>query len=204
MEAQLPIAMNLHFINTTDKPLIQEVWVNFHTIDHADINRWLKPITWYGGLNMAIPPGTEQTLRNPEGSCVGPKAVDGTDPTDVQITVMTGHVHANTVRVEATRTRDGVEETIFEDYDWHDPTQFMFLPGYDYPAPDPSSGTAGVGASGLLPVEAGDTYNWECEVHNQQDVTLTFGNYVYTGEMCMVFGFYSSPVEATNNWMCAF
>ena len=33
-----------------------------------------------------------------------------------------------------------------------------------------------------------DTLQWECEVDNTSDVTLTFRNEVYTGEMCIMTG----------------
>ena len=32
---------------------------------------------------------------------------------------------------------------------------------------------------------------WECEIVNKQNVTLTFGNEVYTKEMCNMFGMYA-------------
>jgi hypothetical protein len=159
----------------------------------------MNPITWYGGLSMNVPPGTKETVSNQDNPCAA------TTAPDARINVMTGHVHANTVRYNATRVRDGQEEVLFEDYNWADPTQFMFMEGYDYPEPDLAAKTAGVGQTGPLDVQPGDEYFWECEVHNEhEDVFLTFSNEVYTGEMCIVFGFYSTPREERANWLCAF
>jgi hypothetical protein len=193
------VAVNLHFINTTDQPLIQEIWVNFKLIAEEDIRRWTKPVTWYGGLGMNIPPGTQETVRNPDASCVPPP-----NTPDMEFTVLTGHVHANTVRYNAIVKRAGSteEELLFEDYDWHDPTQFMYLQNVENTPPDPSSKTAGA-MSGIIPIQQGDEYYWECEVHNEHtDIYLTFANSVYDGEMCNVFGFYSSPDRNLGNWGC--
>ena len=37
-------------------------------------------------------------------------------------------------------------------------------------------------------LQPGDALEWECEIENQQSVTLRFANEVYTGEMCIMIG----------------
>jgi hypothetical protein len=53
------------------------------------------------------------------------------------------------------------------------------------PAPDYENGIEGRW-SGPLDLRTGDQIEWECDVVNQQDVTLYFTNETYTGEMCIV------------------
>jgi hypothetical protein len=42
------------------------------------------------------------------------------------------------------------------------------------------------GWSGILDVQPGDQFQWECHVVNQTDGTLRFTNNTYTGEMCIM------------------
>ena len=56
--------------------------------------------------------------------------------------------------------------------------------------------------SGVLNMTAGDRIEWECEVVNDSNVTLRFGDAVHTGEMCNMFGYYAPsngrPWSASN------
>lgn len=192
-----PVAVNLHFINTSEEPLLQEIWVNFKEIPEEEVRLWSKPITWYGGLAMNIPPATDELLKSPPGSCK--------PPAEIRILGATGHVHASTVRYNATYTRAGSTETeiLFEDYDWGEPTEFRYNHSAENPPPDPVAGTAG-GYTGVFMTGPGDEFSWECEVQNRSGGYLNFSNHVYTGEMCNVFGFYASEVKEAANWFCAF
>ena len=196
--AQQPIAVNLHFINTSEEPLLQEIWVNFKEIPREEIRLWSRPITWYGGLSMNIPPATDELLKNQPGSCNAPAD-------NIRVLGATGHVHASTVRYNATFKRGGAgeEEILFEDYDWGEPTEFRYNHSTDNPAPDPVTGTPG-GQTGVFLTGTADEFYWECEVQNRSGGYLRFSNEVYTGEMCNVFGFYASENASAGNWFCAF
>ena len=187
-----PVAMNLHFINIGDKPLLQELWVNFILIDEAEVTKYVKPITWYGGLGMAIPNGQHTTLKSTPGSC---KA-----PADVRIGMMTGHVHASTLRITTTMNDSNV---LFEEFDWHEPSEWRFNRAAQNVAPDAVTQRSG-GFSGVVNATPSDQFAWECEIENQSGVTLNFSNHVYTGEMCNVFGFYFTDNQNATPWLCAF
>jgi hypothetical protein len=187
-----PIAMNWHFVNTGDKPLLQEIWVNFIYIDESKVTQFVKPIEWLGGLTMSIPPQAHTTLQSPAGSCKAPE--------DLRVGMFIGHVHANTVRITTTLNDS---QMLFEDYDWKEPTEWRFRRDVQNPTPDATSKKGGA-YSGFLHVTTADTFHWECEVQNKSDVTLHFGNHVYTSEMCNVFGFYFSPNRDAPNWNCYF
>jgi hypothetical protein len=197
MAPQRPIAVNLHFINITDHPLLQEIWVNFIYIDEAEVTQYVKPITWYGGYAMSIPPGAHQLLQNSATAC--------TAPDSVRLAMMTGHVHANTLRITTTVTQAGATDPtlLFEDYNWHEPTEWRFDRAHNWPAPDAATKTNG-GYSGVMNVAPGDQFHWECDVLNRSNSTLTFSNKVYDGEMCNVFGFYYTTNRDAKPWTCIF
>jgi hypothetical protein len=66
---------------------------------------------------------------------------------------------------------------------------------------NPALGTKGA-YSGVVQFKAGDMIDWECEVFNDGQKPLRFGNEVYGAEMCNMFGFYTpgngEPWRATN------
>jgi hypothetical protein len=186
------VAMNLHFVNPTDHALIQEIWVNFIYIPQEEVTQYVKPITWYGGIGMNIPPGTHTVLSNAATSC--------TAPADLRIGMMTAHAHASTLRVT---TKMNNSTLLFEDYDWAEPTEWRYSRAIENPAPDPATFQSG-GYNGLLNAMAGDSFQWECEVNNRTTSYLTFSNRVYDGEMCNVFGYYITPNVNSANWTCAF
>ena len=191
------MALNLHFINTTDHPRLQEIWVNFRLIDQDKIKRWAHAITWYGGVGMNIPPGTHYDLKS-TGNCGPPQGA-----ANPRILGVTGHVHANTIQYNASMVRAGANTVLFQDYDWHDPLEFRYNRATTNGTPDAATKTPG-GYTGLLDVQPGDVFNWECEGQNQSNVNLTFSNQVYKGEMCNVFGFYATDTQAAGPWMCVF
>lgn len=185
------IYVNLHFVNTTEDPILQEIWVNFIYIDEAEVTKYVKPVTWYGGLGMNIPPGEHVVLENAPGSC--------TAPDEFRIGMLTAHAHASTSRV--TTLQNG--ELLFEDYDWAEPTEWRYRADVDNPTPDLDAGISG-GASGLVYAKPGDDFIWQCEVQNKGTTNITFSNRVYDGEMCNVFGYYFTDNRNAGPWMCAF
>jgi hypothetical protein len=92
---------------------------------------------------------------------------------------------------------------LFEDYDWHEPTEWRFDRAHNWPAPDATAKQSG-GFSGVVNVTPSDTFHWECDVENRSNVTLKFSNRVYDGEMCNVFGFYFTTNRAATPWTCIF
>ena len=83
---------------------------------------------------------------------------------------------------------------IYESYNWEHPLELTFNSLDEYPLPDPETGTDG-GYSGPLEIERGDLLEWECEVDNDLDQALTFGDQALTGEMCNLFGDRASESE---------
>jgi len=177
INAKTPLSVNLHYMNATDKPIIQEAWINFWYKDPSEVKEQAKELYSMGGLAMAIQPGQHTTLGR--YTC----AVD----TPGRVLSLYGHRHANTVRFSAWRTRNGKSDLIYEDYDWHDPLVVEYNTITENKAPDPEALRGGA-VSGVLDVLPGDTLDWECEVKNQTNKVLRFTNEVYDGEMCILIG----------------
>ena len=202
------MALNLHFINTTTHQRLQEIWVNFRLIDESEIKHWAHAITWYGGVRMNVAPGAHYILDsqgsvNSGGTDGAVAACGAPNVPNLRILGVTGHVHANTIQYNATLERDGQTTVLFQDYDWHDPLEFRYNGVDKNGTPDAASKKAG-GYSGILMVQPTDKFNWQCEGQNDSGVNLTFSNQVYKGEMCNVFGFYSSDAKDAGPWLCAF
>jgi hypothetical protein len=191
-------AVNLHFINLQDHPLIQEIWVNFHVIPETDVQHWHKAITWYGGLGMNVPPSTSYQLTTGGATCAPPA-----NAANMRVQGVTGHVHANTLEYSASMERDGATTLLFQDFDWHEPAEFRYNAHTDNGAPDPTTKSRG-GYSGELQVQPTDRFSWECTGFNKSNVNLTFSNKVYDGEMCNVFGFYQTDTKEAGPWSCVF
>jgi hypothetical protein len=192
------LAVNLHFVNIGDKPLLQEIWVNMIGIDFPaeEIQKKVKAIEWYGGVGMAIKPNEHTVIQGAaDGSCQAAG--------DMRILGVTGHVHASTLRYAMYMQRAGetTKTQVFEDYNWTEPTVFRFNTATQNNAPDPTAKIPGANINGVYNVSKGDTFSWECEVENKRNVTLTFSDKAYDGEMCNVFGMYAAD-NPTDPWLC--
>ena len=148
--------MQIHAINSTEAPMMREVWLNLHTVASTD-----KPLTWVsvsGGHTMAVPPQTKQTIK----SSAAPVGYART------LVELSGHMHAHSTEMRA--SFDG--KLIYSTRTWAEPDSTWYT-------------SNGVGA---VTIPAGQPLTWECDVNNDTDATLRFGNQVQTAEMCNLFG----------------
>jgi hypothetical protein len=201
IEPHKQLNMNLHFVNITDQPVLEELWVNMIQIPNDEVTNIVKAIEWLGGLTMNIPPHQNQLLQSPAAACTGPSTL----PDGVRILGVTAHMHANTVRVSMYHQAPGSsnKELVFDDFNWSEPTVWLFNSKLTNPMPDRNAMKSGAPISGVFNVGPQDKFTWECDVENKTDSTLTFSDKAYTGEMCNVFGMYASP-KATAPWLCLF
>lgn len=176
--ANTQVAAELHFYNTSETPILREIWANFYYMAEADVKEKLYGVALIGGLGMAIEPGKVENVTN---SC--PNDLEGR-----RIVSLQGHAHAHTTRFSVWK-HHGTDprELVYEMFDWADPASLQYNSVVKNPASDPAAATAG-GHTGQLFLAAGDQLEWECEVDNDSSVTLTFANEVNTAEMCNLFG----------------
>lgn len=180
----------LHYLNSSTKPMLREAWANVIYRDPSTVKVLSDPIFFLAGLAANIPPATTKITK---GQAVAPQ--------EVRLVAATGHYHAHTVRFSAWSVIAGERRQIFEDYDWHDPKMFTF-DSMQQNSPWSAAEKKAGAWSGLLNLAPGDRIEWECEVVNDGNVPLRFGDAVYTGEMCNMFGYYAPttgrPWSASN------
>jgi len=196
--AHQQLNMNLHFVNITDHPVLQEIWVNMINKPADQVTDVVKAMEWLGGLGMAIAPSQHVTLDSSASKCTAPME-------NTRILGVTAHMHANTLRVSMYKQAVGeaAPSLVFDDFSWSEPTVWRFNSKIQNPAPDRSTSKSGAAMNGIWLTNPGDQFSWQCEVDNKTTTTLTFSDKAYTGEMCNIFGMYSQP-KATSPWLCFF
>ena len=175
--ANTTISVSLHSINTTDQPVLREIWINFWYVDPDTVTQPASQLFHLGDPTFAIQPGEETTL--------GPYTCD--IPSDGRMLWFYGHRHANNLRFTAWRVRGSQRDLFYEGYDWEDVLVLEYSSLIDNPLPDRERHIEG-GWTGPLDFQAGDKIEWECHVRNMTDGVVRFANETYTGEMCILDG----------------
>jgi hypothetical protein len=170
-----PLLVDMHSINTTDRPILREAWVNFWYRDAAEVTEPVQEMAQAGDVDFAIAPHTDTMLGPFRCSVIG----------EGRMLWMYGHRHANNVRFSAWRVRGEERLPIYEAYDWADPLVLEYSSNVQNPRSDRDKGVEG-GYSGVLDLQRGDQLEWECHVINKTDGTLRFVNENFTGEMCIL------------------
>jgi hypothetical protein len=176
LPANSQAVLNFHVINTSAEPILREAWLNFMYMDASDVKALRGNLFLVGGVGFQITPGTVQTYTY---SCSPDRPV--------RIISMAAHMHAHATRMSAWKVSDGTPSLVYETYNWDTPTELHFDSVHTNSPANPATQTGG-GMSGPLTVAVGETIQWECAVDNTSNVTLTFRNEVYTGEMCIMTG----------------
>jgi hypothetical protein len=177
LAAHAQLSTDHHAINTTDQPLLQEIWVNFWYVDPAKVKEATNLLYDPGAIDISIAPHQDVVL--------GPYGCDIDAPG--RLISMFGHVHASNVRFSAWRNRGGKRDLIYESYHWEDPLWLEFTSIAKNNPPDPMGMNDG-GWTGILDLQKGDSLEWECHEVNQQNTTLRFTNQTYNGVMCIIIG----------------
>jgi hypothetical protein len=175
LEASSAINVSLHSINTSDKPQLRELWVNFWYRDPSLVKEPTEEMFQTGDPTFSVAPHADVIL--------GPYTcgITGTG----RMLWFYGHRHANNVRFSAWRLRGSQKDLFYEAYNWQEPLVLEYSSTVTNPMSDRDTQVEG-GWSGILDMQQGDTIQWECHVVNQTDGTLRFTNNTYTGEMCIM------------------
>ena len=182
------VTFNLHHFNSTEAPLLREIWVNIWWVPSDQVKR--VPVEGiHFGPTIAYPPGQVTTLHS---------TVMATGET--QLYYMFGHRHAWTTRFYATLARAGTSEAdaelVYDSYDWFDMPTFSFNTRTQNPALNPSARVDGA-KSGPITLQAGDVIHFYCRAETTKEradqlgvepptQTLRFANEAFTGEMCLL------------------
>lgn len=181
LAARQQFSINLHHINTTDAPLLREVWINVWYVDEKDVTKPIQTFAATGNpADVAVQPGQRARL---EYKC----AITG----DTRIISLYGHYHAHGERFGIAVARaSGEKLSVYESFDWED------IPVYQYdsismnPQPNVAASLDGA-ASGVLELKSGDVLSFECNINNDSQRALRFADEAITGEMCIMFGAYT-------------
>ena len=176
LPANSQAVMNFHVINTSAHDIVREAWFNYYYIDPADVKGLRGNVFLVGGLGFQITPGTHKTYTY---------ACSPDRPT--RILSLAAHMHVHATRMRAWKVSGGQPSLIYETYNWDQPTNVHYDSVHQNTMPVPATHSPG-GSSGQLILQPSDSLQWECEVDNRSNVTLTFRNEVYTGEMCIMTG----------------
>jgi hypothetical protein len=180
LKAQQQFAFNLHHINTTDSPVLREVWVNVWYVAETDVTQKMQGLSASGSpFDVSIPAHQRSVL---------------TYRCDVQndsrIITMNGHRHAHTDRFGVwVKKTSGETISAYESFNWEDMPTYQYDSISTNPAPNLPSKVDGA-SSGELNLTAGDQLWFTCDINNTLDVPLKFANEAIDGEMCILFGSY--------------
>jgi hypothetical protein len=180
LTAKQQFSFNLHHINSTDKPVLREVWVNIWYMDEKDVTQKMQGLSASGSpLDVSIPAHQETDLQY---------RCDVT--ADARIITMLGHRHAHTTRFGIwVKKASGEMVDSYESFHWEDMPTYQYDSVSTNPTPDVPNKVDGA-SSGQLKLSAGDQLFFECDINNDLDVPLKFANETFTGEMCILFGSY--------------
>jgi hypothetical protein len=141
--------------------------------------------------------GQTQTFS---GSATVPQ---GASP-DFRLLLGTGHYHTHTTRFTAWKVIGGQKELLIDEFNalnhLPEPATWPFTTVSKNPAPDATNMVSGA-YSGAVYMKPGDQIQWQCVQTNNNvssnspapynAAAITFGNAVFTGEMCNMFGLYA-------------
>jgi hypothetical protein len=189
---QLPVrqqfSFNLHHINTSNSPVLREVWVNIWFIDDKEVTAPMSSFAATGNpADMAIAPHRSVKL---EYKCSA--------AADSRLISMYGHDHAHNERFGVWIVRSGGEkQSIYESFHWDDIPVYPFDSVSMNPQPDLTGRIDGAW-SGQLLIHARDEIHFQCEINNTSDQMLGFRNETFTGEMCILFAAYTGANPCTS------
>jgi len=182
-------AVRVDYVNTSNAPLLAEVWLNVLPAPFDDIQA-LSSVHWRG-RGPPVPPATRQAH---DFRCRA-----GQDLRIVQLgALMSPWVASLSARVE----RTGERELVYETYDWAAPPLLRYDSVSVNEPPDPTQGRSG-GSSGVLSLTAGDVLEWTCEIDNLTSEVLTYDSPSPDERIvCDLFGFATAANGV--DWECTF
>jgi hypothetical protein len=197
--------IQVHFINTTSKPMLRETWANVVYIDKANVKILGDPIFFIAGATLNLKMGSTTVST-------GTSTVPANADPNFRLVMATGHYHTHTTRFTAYKIINGQKELLFEEWNplhaLPEPGNWLFDTVTKNPAVNEATQSKGA-FTGPVYMKPGDQIQWECAVNND-DVSptspapynansITFANAVYTGEMCNMFGIYAPTLGCAWN-----
>lgn len=194
LDPHSPIDIQLHFYNTTDKPRLREVWVNWLYKPKAEVTTNLGML---GGFVTKRDPVTGQrlplVLAHTQATignvCTAEQAIPAaTSAAPARIVTLFGHAHTHNTRFVVYKDKaDGSSDVVYDSYDGAEAPTYTYDTLVQNPVADPVNRKSG-GSSGLLLLAPGDQLRFSCDINNDTDFDFMGQNEVNTDEMCNLFG----------------
>lgn len=163
---------NAHFVNTSDSPAVGRTSVRIRTVPREEV-RFATKNALPGVMTIDVPPTETRTVT---GSWI--------PPGDVAIVLLTSHMHRHGRLFEAWQTVSGVQTKVYSTTSYESPPLNFY------------SGTSGNPPIVLRPA-AGDKMDFACTHENDDlNVSLTYGPYAMTSEMCVLPLYYLDEPDA--------
>jgi hypothetical protein len=196
------VTLNMHHFNSTDSPILKEVWINLWWETDATI-----PVKGINGLDLF----QVATLSIPVGSVMD-LHYSAAIAADTRLLTLFGHRHAWTTSFTSwVETTSGQTELLYQSFDWFDEPTYRYDSVTQNPVADKATVTDGA-YSGIRILKAGERLHYNCHItYNDaraatvnspqspaQMGTLRFANQAFTAEMCILFG--SSAQNSLTGW----
>lgn len=148
-----------HYVNTNERPILTRDVARFHLADASEVTQWAAPFAT-AHLGIDIPAGESSEVT-----------FDCEIPSDVTISMMSGHMHEWGTRFTASfgASEDAMEQLINID-PWR--PEYRDDPPIQLYIENP------------LPMAAGTIIRTHCEWFNDTDAPI-----IFPGEMCDTFGY---------------
>lgn len=192
--ADARVSIRLSSVNPQSVPILREAWVFLKRMAEADVTATKRPLRFYGGLSMSVPPGETERLGN-ELPCQVPEASEV-----MSLVADTGYTTSRVSAYVERAATPGTRTLVYETYDWLEPDHLRFDSVAVNEAPNEALGLGG-GWSGPLVLEPGDRLWWECDMENTGEAPLEYGD-EYHQNRCNIVGTFVSGGDSP--WLCFF
>ena len=157
------VILQAHYINATDEDVDAHVRFVLHTVDPAEVKHEAGSILW-SNFRFSVPPHSKQrvTLTCPI-------------PEDFNPALLWSHMHHRSSNFVASTDDEAAAEalgTLYEEHDWAEPQPREYQM-------DPA-----------VTLHAGSSVTFSCDMTNDTDSPLVYGNSAETNEMCILHGMY--------------
>jgi hypothetical protein len=179
IDAKTPMRLDLHYVNSTEEPLLKEAWVAFDYTKEEDVANKVDMITFFQGDINVQPHQSQDT-----------KLAKCTAPSDRYVALLTGHFHKTGTRFSVWYENEAkAQELVYETYDWSEPGNLYFRDGKVNPTADATAKRMGGDHQGYLHVKKGESLIFQCAFTNNTDRAVKLGE-TSGDEMCNTFGMY--------------
>jgi len=173
MSAGTQLILNMHFANTSSKPLSPVVKLNV---------LYAKNVQYQAGTMVSFNAGIRVPAAGPTGP--GTQTVSGrcTAPVGSKFFAITSHTHKHATVTDVNFVNGGQTQNVVHTTDWESPDVGLFY------APD------------FLQVKStSDSFTYSCSYVNMTNQTVLVGETAATNEMCMAIGYYFPAGAASCN-----